>query len=269
VIDVFNDILEKKALDRTDLQLIIDRIIVYDDHIDVKLKADVDAILQLDRRKMEESMEVAAATEVQTENFDTDSEVILTGNGRGANLRMSRVQDGNNATMVRLKTRNQLERLFAVNIISSGDPLEIFTNRDGGIILKKYSPVGELGAVEEYVEAAAQVAKCTVCVADRERVVAAAGPGKREFFGKRIHPELTECMERRENVFAGDEDARFCRVISDGAEVISEAISTIVCEGDVVGAVILLSQEPEREFTEMEEKLAVCGAKFLEKQMET
>jgi AbrB family transcriptional regulator (stage V sporulation protein T) len=152
--------------------------------------------------------------------------------------------------------------------IREGDPLEIYTNRDGGIVLKKYSPVGELGAVEEYVEAVAQVAKCTVCVADSERIVAVSGPDKREFSGRRIHPELAECMERRENVFACNSDARFCRIITDDTEVISEAVSTIICEGDAVGAVILLSRNPEHEFTELEEKLAVCGAKFLGRQME-
>jgi AbrB family transcriptional regulator (stage V sporulation protein T) len=153
--------------------------------------------------------------------------------------------------------------------IREGDPLEIFTNHEGGIILKKYSPVGELGEFAmEYVEAVAQVAKCTVCVADRDRIVAVAGPGKREFAGKSIHPELSECIERRENILACDADARFCQVAADKTEVLSEAISTIVCEGDAIGAVILLSRNPEREFTELEEKLAVCGSNFLSRQME-
>ena len=62
--------------------------------------------------------------------------------------------------------------------IREGEPLEIFTNREGGIVLKKYSPIGELA--KEYVEAVAQVAKCTVCVTDRDRIVAVAGPGKKE-----------------------------------------------------------------------------------------
>lgn len=64
--------------------------------------------------------------------------------------------------------------------IREGEPLEIFTNREGGIVLKKYSPIGELAAfAKEYVEAVAQVAKCTVCVTDRDRIVAVAGSGKR------------------------------------------------------------------------------------------
>ena len=60
--------------------------------------------------------------------------------------------------------------------IRESDPMEIFTNHEGGIVLKKYSPIGELGdTAQEYVESVANVAKCTVCVADRDRIVAAAG----------------------------------------------------------------------------------------------
>ena len=31
--------------------------------------------------------------------------------------------------------------------IREGDPLEIFTEREGSVILRKYSPIGEIGAV--------------------------------------------------------------------------------------------------------------------------
>ncbi len=286
VIDVFNDILDKKTLDRTDLQLIIDKIIVYDDHIDVKLKADVDALLQLDRQKKRDAVSEAAVSEETLvsggtssgeaptsgkipENFDKGSEVILTGNGRMANLRMSSVQDGN-ATMVRLKTRNQLERLFTVNIISSGDPLEIFTNHEGGVILKKYSPIGELGVLaKEYVESVANVAKCTVCVADRDQIVAAAGPEKKNYTGKDIHTELKKCIDNRANILSSDERDTHCRVVEDEEQEPNQAIGSIVSEGDAIGAVILLSHDAKKKFGEFEEKMALCGANFLGRQMES
>ncbi len=153
--------------------------------------------------------------------------------------------------------------------IREGDPLEIYTNREGGIILKKYSPIGELGEIAaEFVEAVAQVTRCTVCVADRDMIVAAAGPNRKEFAGKDIHRDLIQCIERRETVVAMDADARFCQVTADEAEVFSEAVSTILAEGDAIGAVILLSRDMEREFAEFEEKMAVCGANFLGRQME-
>lgn len=153
--------------------------------------------------------------------------------------------------------------------IREGDPLEIFTNREGGIILKKYSPIGELGELAvEYVEAVAQVAKCTVCVADRDMIVAAAGPNKKEFIGKDIHADLIRSIELRESYIATDVDVHFSQVTADEAEVFSEAVSTIVCEGDAIGAVILLTRNMERVFGEFEEKMAMCGASFLGKQME-
>lgn len=153
--------------------------------------------------------------------------------------------------------------------IREGDPLEIFTNREGGIILKKYSPIGELGELAaEYVDAVAQVAKCTVCVADRDMIVAVAGPAKREFHGKNIHSDLIHFMERRGQQICSQGQSDFCEITEDENEIYAEAISTIVSEGDAIGAVILLTKEKSREFTELEEKMAVCGANFLGKQME-
>lgn len=154
--------------------------------------------------------------------------------------------------------------------IREGDPLEIFTNREGGIILKKYSPIGELGELAaEYVEAVAQVAKCTVCVADRDMIVAVAGPAKRDFHGRNIHPELIQLMEKRGQRKAVRGEKSFCRITEeDDSEIYSEAISTIVSEGDAIGAVILLTKENERKFSDLEEKMALCGANFLGKQME-
>lgn len=153
--------------------------------------------------------------------------------------------------------------------IREGDPLEIYTDHEGGVILKKYSPIGELGKISsEYAESVAQVAKCTVCVTDKDIVVAAAGPARKEFMGKSIHNELVECIAHRENILATQEDARFCQITSDRVEVQSEAVGTIISDGAAIGAVILLSQNREREFTDLERKLAVCGAAFLGRQME-
>ena len=63
--------------------------------------------------------------------------------------------------------------------IREGDPLEIFTDREGEIILKKYSPIGELGTfAKQYAESLAQTTGCLVCVTDTDQVIAAAGTGK-------------------------------------------------------------------------------------------
>lgn len=153
--------------------------------------------------------------------------------------------------------------------IREGEPLEIFTNREGGIVLKKYSPIGELAAfAKEYVEAVAQVAKCTVCVADRDQIVAAAGPGKKDYTGKTIHRELLEAIEDRRTILATDAEPDFCQITEDETEVFSEAAATILAEGDAIGMVLLLSRDTERIFGDFEQKMAICGANFLGWQME-
>lgn len=152
--------------------------------------------------------------------------------------------------------------------IREGDPLEIYTDREGGIVLRKYSPIGELGEMaKEYVESVASVAGCTVCATDRDMVVAAAGPEKKEYLGKEIHSKLQQCIEERRTIVATKEEAKFCPIIEDG-QVEEEAVSPIISQGDAIGTVVLLTQNKEKPFTDFEEKMAICGALFLGRQME-
>ena len=154
--------------------------------------------------------------------------------------------------------------------IREGDPLEIFTNHEGGVILKKYSPIGELGELaKEYVESVANVVKCTVCVADRDQIVAVAGPDKKEYSGKDIHKDLKRCIDDRGNLLASDSKSSHCQIVEDRDAEGSQAIGTIVAEGDAIGAVILLSKDEKKPFGELEEKMALCGASFLGRQMES
>ena len=89
--------------------------------------------------------------------------------------------------------------------IREGDPLEIFTDREGEIILKKYSPIGELGAfAKEYAESLAQTAGHVTCIVDKDRIIAVSGGAKKDFLEKRISPEMEECInndDRAEGFF--------------------------------------------------------------------
>lgn len=153
--------------------------------------------------------------------------------------------------------------------IREGDPLEIFTNREGGVILKKYSPIGELGEMaKEYVESVANVAKCTVCVADRDQIVAVAGPDRKRYAGKDIHSELKQCIDERGKLLAAAGKNQSCQITEDDEPEVNQAIGTIVSEGDAIGAVLLLSRDATKGFGEFEEKMALCGADFLGRQME-
>ena len=258
VIEVFNDIIDKPKLDRVDLQLIIDRIDIFENHINVKLKADVDAILHAEAVR-EESIPV---------NFNYDSKVILNTDGKRSILSMER-GSRQTTTKVRLKTRNQPERLFTVNVISSGDPLEIYTDREGEIILKKYSPIGEMSTfAKQYAESLAQVSGHVAMIADRDQIIAAAG-GMKNAVGKYVSRELESKVNNRESVVSIKGERDFIPVTQDNAEEFKqEAISPIISEGDVIGAVILLNNAEKGKMGEVEQKLILSAAGFLGRQME-
>ena len=98
--------------------------------------------------------------------------------------------------------------------IREGDPLEIFTDREGEIILKKYSPIGEMGTfAKQYAESLAQVTGLMVCITDRDAVIAAAGGAKKDYMGKSISQELESMIQERENIQAAAGDRKYVRLI--------------------------------------------------------
>lgn len=154
--------------------------------------------------------------------------------------------------------------------IREGDPLEIFTDREGEIILKKYSPIGELSQFAgQYAESLAQTTGHLVCITDRDHVIAAAGNGKREFDGKPISKLLENLIEERGSVLAEKGTKDFVKItVDDKEEFDGQAISTIICEGDAIGAVIIYGKDEKGKMTETEGKLTAAAAGFLGRQME-
>lgn len=154
--------------------------------------------------------------------------------------------------------------------IHEGDPLEIFTDREGGVILKKYSPVGEMTSFAvQYAESLAQVAKCTVCITDNEAVVAAAGNGKKEFTGKKVSEAFQNFLSERKKRRAAKGEKGFVLLTEEQSPAFTEEIiSPILVGGDVTGAVVLLRKGEQQGTETGEEKLALAAAAFLGKQME-
>ena len=153
--------------------------------------------------------------------------------------------------------------------IRESDPLEIFTDREGEIILKKYSPIGEMTTfAKQYAESLAQVSGHTALIADRDQFIAAAG-GYKNLLGKGISKQLEEKISSRENVMASKGDRNFIMVSEEATEEYQhQAISPIICEGDVIGAVILLETDNKGRMGEVEQKLIMSAAGFLGRQME-
>lgn len=153
--------------------------------------------------------------------------------------------------------------------IREGDPLEIFTDSSGAIILKKYSPICELSTfAKEYAESLAQTSGHIICIVDREQIIAISGGPKKEFLEKQISNELEKIISERNTINAERDDAKFIPILNNENDKSynHELITPIIAEGDALGAVIFLS--PAKKMGEVESKLAQSAAGFLGKQME-
>lgn len=154
--------------------------------------------------------------------------------------------------------------------IREGDPLEIFTDREDQIVLKKYSQMGELSAFSaDYAESLAQTTGCTVCITDKEQIIAAAGAGKKTLQNQAVSSELETVMKERKGILFSKEDRGCCEIVKDKKEeYVFQAVAPILSVGDVVGTVILLTKDEKKKFGETESMLVRAAAGFLGKQME-
>jgi AbrB family transcriptional regulator (stage V sporulation protein T) len=153
--------------------------------------------------------------------------------------------------------------------IREGDPLEIFTDREGEIILKKYSPIGELGAfAREYTESLAQTVGHITCIVDKDQIIAVSGGAKRDFLEKHISAALEKAINARTPLIASRTDSGFVSVFDDETDSAYnyELVMPIISEGDVLGAIMFLSSD--KKMGDVENKLAQTAAGFLGKQME-
>ena len=152
--------------------------------------------------------------------------------------------------------------------IREADQLEIYTDREGEIILKKYSPIAEMGTfAKQYAESMAQVSGHIALITDRDQFIAVSG-GMKNLLGKSISRELEEKIDHRESVVAAKGDRNFIQVSLEGDDFSHEAISPIICEGDVIGSVILVEMDHKSKMGEVEQKLIQSAAGFLGRQME-
>ena len=152
--------------------------------------------------------------------------------------------------------------------IREGDPLEIFTDNDGEVVFKKYSPVGELSPFAvQYADVLSRACGMTVLICDRDQVVAAAGNNRKEFLDRRISASLEESMENRQTHVAQAGGNRLQPV--EGMERTAAVAVPILASGDITGAVCMLQPESGTIPSEGDVKLAQVAAAFLGKQMES
>lgn len=222
--DVFADLLNKDKLDRNDLQVVIEKIRVFEGRIEVQLKNDVDSLLRCGQ-------------------FDPAVQLV---------------EDA----------LHHVERSFRVNAVTSGDPLEIYTEKDGEVIFKKYSPMGDLHEFAGKVcEALQKNTGFPAAVCDRDSVIAAAGAGRKELLDRRLSAAVIRSLEEREHYrFRGSGTPT---TVCEGSTVPLGASVPILSEGDLLGGVLLMADSEHGRFPgDFEEKLIEIVAGFLGRQME-
>ena len=238
--DVFDDILAKPHLEKQDLELIIERIYVFEDHVEIRLKADIDTLLR--------------RGELPDEDGGEGSE----GGGNGGTEPVSVVQSA----------AHHADKVLRANVIGDGDPLEIFTDKDGEVIFKKYSPIGELSDFAAQIcDSLHRSTDALAAVCDRDSVIAVAGGGKRELLSKRVSPELEQLMEARRVYRHQNGTPELPITENDGPYSVAVA-APVVSEGDLMGCIIFAQPKNSPPASEVEYKLAETVAGFLGRQME-
>lgn len=156
--------------------------------------------------------------------------------------------------------------------IKEGDPLEIFTDKEGEVILKKYSPIGELSEFATgYAETLAKTTGHIACITDKDTVIAVSGGSKKEFLEQDLSKELEQLLEDKE-VYTSKENNEVSIPITknDNKErkYNSQVVYPIISQGDVIGSVILLSKDNNTKMGDSELKVVQSAAGFLSSQME-
>lgn len=150
--------------------------------------------------------------------------------------------------------------------IREGDPLEIYTDREGGVIFKKYSPLGELGnAAQDCCSALASVSGFNCAVCDLDSVIAYSGSGKREIFERDISHECSDIISARKAFVASGKEK--VPITDDSKSPAICAATPIISEGDISGLIMFL-ETTSKKLSETEEKLLSAAAIFLGKQLE-
>jgi stage V sporulation protein T len=251
-LDIFRSFLEKDKLDKGDLGLIIDKIIVYENKedgtnkLEIKLKADIQMLLETGTLTVEELEEAGYRGKVVNFNWDIE---------------------GNLSATVVQTVRNQRDKAFGVNVICGGDPLEIYTDAEGEVIFKKYSPIGELSNFAgQYAEVLHKSGGLPIAITDNDHVIACSGISKREVMERRVTKSLEELMENRQVHIKTNQVPAMNAI--EGLSRQAEVVYPIIYGGDVSGAIALLENESGELPSEADIKLVQVAAAFLGKQME-
>ncbi|WP_295629586.1 stage V sporulation T C-terminal domain-containing protein [uncultured Intestinimonas sp.] len=247
-LEVFQDILDKDRLDRRDLELILRQIKVYEDHLEIQLQADVDSILR--SGTLPEAPAEATAAQGDAANFKQGMGLLPP------------------VTLVQTSSKRP-DKVFHTNVISDGDPLEIYTDKDGGVIFKKYSLMGGLSDfANQMCETLNKTTGRVSVITDRDTCIAVAGTARRELADKRVSGDLESIMEGRQ-IYQRSEGDSPLPICEENDKYQLEVAAPILSEGDVLGCVTFISTPGDPPTGDSEYKLAQAIAGFLGRHMES
>jgi len=155
--------------------------------------------------------------------------------------------------------------------IREGDPLEIFTDRDGEVILKKYSPIGELADFASTIaESVQKTIGLTTCITDRDNIIAVIGAPKRDYLEKQLSQDLEKIIEEKTTVLLNQNVDKLIPLVGDDSQksYSTQLIAPIIAEGDPVGSILVFSSDPSSKVGDIEKKVVLSAATFLGRQME-
>ncbi|MBO5287231.1 MAG: AbrB/MazE/SpoVT family DNA-binding domain-containing protein [Clostridia bacterium] len=153
--------------------------------------------------------------------------------------------------------------------IREGDPLEIYTDRDGEVIFKKYSPVGEMASfASQYVETLHKICAMSVVVTDRDSIICCAGVPKKEYADKRLSEDFEQIIEARSMYI--HKNGAPCVQVAEGNTAFVKYAMPIISEGDIVGCVACVSNDSSMvtDPNSTEAKLIQTASSFLGRQFE-
>lgn len=153
--------------------------------------------------------------------------------------------------------------------IREGDPLEIYIEKSGEIVLKKYAPMGDmLEIATQYAETLSKTSNFSACITDMETIIAVSGVPKNEYLARCISEHVINVMEERAIWSTLDDSVMPIVEGENTAKYKSQIIAPIICDADAIGTVILFSSDFKQKITNVEYKLVQSAASFLGKQME-
>jgi len=156
--------------------------------------------------------------------------------------------------------------------IREGEPLEIFTENGGEVVLKKYSPIGEISAVaQDYADSLYRALGMITMICDRDQIVASAGIARKEVADRPLSAELERLLEDRRsvtaNTAAGERMMPICADDQPGAYT-AQLVVPVLSDGEIIGAIILASRDNGVRMTDVERKVAETTAHIIGRQME-